>query len=762
MNPNPTRAVPIDVSFYVSPNTITDLTLWVNGSQATSFYTEIKGRYLYCEYTGPAGTGILKATGYQDLEVELIEGTPQYYTMIQEAQMASSKSYVHLDMNGNEIQNVLLQKLASAPTTNVASGRVYYNTTDNKLYVYDGTNWVDLTSQGNYTFTNGIQENSRVVSIKLATGSNAGNVTFTADANGLSGTVAAASTSAAGVIEIATDSEASTGTSETLAVNPKQLATKVTANSAITGATKTKITYDSKGLVTSGADLEASDIPNLTSTKINALTDYTKGSTATAIATTDTLNSALSKLENQIDAKVTGNTAITGATKCKITYDSKGLVTSGADLADSDIPNLSLSKITDVTATASEVNVLDGITASTAELNIMDGVTVTASDINSVTSKIGLSDLSIDSGSTNYLEYSSSTGKFGAKVDTTVTDSSTKLVTSGAVSTAIANALVGGVIYKGTWNITSATDYSGITLPVKKGYMYYVTGTGPKTIGGIEWNAGDYLLVNDDVAAGGSLTGKVEKIDNTEAADIVRLNATQTLTNKTIDADDNTISDLTTSNLKSGVLQTTVRAISSATDTAIASEKAIATALADKQNKIAAGTQYDVVAYSGTAGTISTVTRQTSVRAAASAVDTAYPTEKAVRTELDLKANLESPTFTGTPTAPTATTGDNSTQIATTAFVQDAMSSASLTIAEDNPALTQSGGVCTWTITNTLNNADVQCIVREKTSGEEVGVQKIYTASTITIKFNSSSNVSAATYRAVIIGQKIASNINVH
>ena len=72
---------------------------------------------------------------------------------------------------------------------------------------------------------------------------------------------------------------------------------------------------------------------------------------------------------------VAANTAITGATKCKITYDSKGLVTAGANLAASDIPNLSLSKITDVTATAAEVNVLDGITATTTELNYVSGVT---------------------------------------------------------------------------------------------------------------------------------------------------------------------------------------------------------------------------------------------------------------------------------------------------------------------------------------------------------------------------------------------------
>ena len=43
---------------------------------------------------------------------------------------------------------------------------------------------------------------------------------------------------------------------------------------------------------------------------------------------------------------------------------------------------------------------------------------------------------------------------------------------------------------------------------------------------------------------------------------------------------------------------------------------------------------------------------------------------------LALKANLASPTFTGTPKAPTATAGTNTTQIATTAFVTNAVSTA--------------------------------------------------------------------------------------
>lgn len=59
------------------------------------------------------------------------------------------------------------------------------------------------------------------------------------------------------------------------------VATKVTANTAITGATKTKITYDSKGLVTGGEDLTASDIPTLAISKISGLTDALSGKEAT-------------------------------------------------------------------------------------------------------------------------------------------------------------------------------------------------------------------------------------------------------------------------------------------------------------------------------------------------------------------------------------------------------------------------------------------------------------------------------------------------
>ena len=86
----------------------------------------------------------------------------------------------------------------------------------------------------------------------------------------------------------------------------------------------------------------------------------------------------------QLATKVDANSAITAGTHTKITYDAKGLVTAGEDLAESDIPSLHLAKITDVTASAAEVNVLDGIEATTAELNIMHGVTATTAELNTL------------------------------------------------------------------------------------------------------------------------------------------------------------------------------------------------------------------------------------------------------------------------------------------------------------------------------------------------------------------------------------------
>lgn len=54
---------------------------------------------------------------------------------------------------------------------------------------------------------------------------------------------------------------------------------------------------------------------------------------------------AFNSLTTTVNRKVTANANITAGTKCKITYDAKGLVTAGANLEESDIPTLATSKI---------------------------------------------------------------------------------------------------------------------------------------------------------------------------------------------------------------------------------------------------------------------------------------------------------------------------------------------------------------------------------------------------------------------------------
>lgn len=77
----------------------------------------------------------------------------------------------------------------------------------------------------------------------------------------------------------------------------------------------------------------------------------TSGSSAAWGAITGTLSDQ-TDLQTALNAKVTANGAITGATKTKVTYDAKGLVTAGADATTADIAD-SLNKryVTDANLT---------------------------------------------------------------------------------------------------------------------------------------------------------------------------------------------------------------------------------------------------------------------------------------------------------------------------------------------------------------------------------------------------------------------------
>lgn len=118
--------------------------------------------------------------------------------------MATNKFLTDIDLSQNELQNAVVQNLASAPA-NPKAGQEYFNTTDNKKYIYNGSSWVSEVEQGTtYTEGSGIDITGNVISI----------------------------------------------------------------DNTVAAATKCKITYDANGLVTGGEDLSTSDIPDLSGTYV--------------------------------------------------------------------------------------------------------------------------------------------------------------------------------------------------------------------------------------------------------------------------------------------------------------------------------------------------------------------------------------------------------------------------------------------------------------------------------------------------------------
>jgi len=80
--------------------------------------------------------------------------------------------------------------------------------------------------------------------------------------------------------------------------------------------------------------------------------------------TSDVNKPISSATQTALDGKVDENTAITGATKTKITYDSKGLVTAGEDITASDLPSaIDATKIADGSVTNAEFQYIGGLTS---------------------------------------------------------------------------------------------------------------------------------------------------------------------------------------------------------------------------------------------------------------------------------------------------------------------------------------------------------------------------------------------------------------
>jgi hypothetical protein len=212
-----------------------------------------------------------------------------------------------------------------------------------------------------------------------------------ASANGLAGTVATSTTT-----PIITLSTSVTGMlkGNGTAISAATAGTDYLApNTAITGATKTKITYDSKGLVTAGADATTDDITegaNLYFTNARARSAISAGTGISYNVATGVITNTITN-NNQLTngaGYLVGNAAVTGATKTKITYDSKGLVIAGADATTTDIAEGTNQYFTTARVLGTLMTGLSTATATpiTATDNVLTGFGKLQGQINTINS----------------------------------------------------------------------------------------------------------------------------------------------------------------------------------------------------------------------------------------------------------------------------------------------------------------------------------------------------------------------------------------
>ena len=143
---------------------------------------------------------------------------------------------------------------AGAPSSLLA-GEPAYNKVDEVLYLGNGTTIDKVAGRGAVVMLDGAQT---VAGVKTFSD------TITGSVSGNAGTATALQTAR----DISLTGDA-TGTASAFNGSANASISVTLANSGVSAGTHTKVTVDAKGRVTTGANLEASDIPTLTASKVS-------------------------------------------------------------------------------------------------------------------------------------------------------------------------------------------------------------------------------------------------------------------------------------------------------------------------------------------------------------------------------------------------------------------------------------------------------------------------------------------------------------
>jgi hypothetical protein len=150
---------------------------------------------------------------------------------------------------------ILKIKRGTTVPSSLLAGELAINTAAKVLYVGDGTNVVTVGGEGAFVDKSSAQT---VGGVKTFSETIVGSV---------NGNAATATALATGRNIAVTGDATGTASSFTGAANAEIALTL--ANSGVSAGTHTKVTVDAKGRVTVGANLEASDIPTLTASKVS-------------------------------------------------------------------------------------------------------------------------------------------------------------------------------------------------------------------------------------------------------------------------------------------------------------------------------------------------------------------------------------------------------------------------------------------------------------------------------------------------------------
>jgi len=150
---------------------------------------------------------------------------------------------------------ILKIKRGTTVPSSLLAGELALNTTSGVVYVGDGTSVLSLGGSGAF--------------VDKTTAQTVGGIkTFTSTISGSIDGNAATATALATGRDISLTGDV-TGTASAFNGSANASISATLANSGVSAGTHTKVTVNAKGLVTTGANLEATDIPTLTAAKIS-------------------------------------------------------------------------------------------------------------------------------------------------------------------------------------------------------------------------------------------------------------------------------------------------------------------------------------------------------------------------------------------------------------------------------------------------------------------------------------------------------------